>query len=200
MKPDLTEIEIEQRAQRARCVLMVHDKLQPNLFVMLQRLSDLVKGARYEVLDDSNFLPDESGRTDCENKLISIPKSVMANLQRGEPRARMTVMHEIGHLVLGHKGVLSRNEVDRRAKNSAQIRQYEREAWRFAGAFLIPKRLAKKAMTPEQISETFGVSLKAAEIRLETLERMKRIETGKGRKIPDFVQQFLDGAKKTTRF
>ena len=192
----LTDFELEKVAERSRCVSLVHERNQPNVLIILKRLRDLVPDARYEVLNDDCFASKEEGRTNCEEKLISLPRSVMENLKKGNPRARLTVMHEIGHLILGHEGVLSRAQNDPRARNSTRVMKFEREAWGFARAFLAPKRLIEKSMTVQQISAKFGISTGVAKIRLEQVQRMNRLENGERREIPDFVKEFLNDAKK----
>ncbi len=59
-------------------------------------------------------------------------------------RSRFTLAHEVGHIWLKHSGVRHRGEAGAlQEKLVKQIRQEEREAERFAGAFLAPSYLAE---------------------------------------------------------
>jgi hypothetical protein len=51
-------------------------------------------------------------------------------------------------------------------------------------------------MTPEEISERFDISIPAAKIRMEELERMKRRRLGIKRPLPHGVREFLEDAKR----
>lgn len=79
-------------------------------------------------------------------------------------RLRYTIAHEGGHLVLQH----FRMEDDERLM--------EREAHQFAGAFLLPERLARAALTPRmdlrdfiEVKAAYGVSIAALIMRATQL-------------------------------
>lgn len=51
-------------------------------------------------------------------------------------------------------------------------------------------------MTPEQLAERFEISLAAAKIRLEELERMRRRKLGIKRPLPASITAYLENAEK----
>jgi len=51
-------------------------------------------------------------------------------------------------------------------------------------------------MTPEELADRFDISLHAATIRIEELERMRRRKLGIKRPLPAGVRAFLNDAKK----
>lgn len=51
-------------------------------------------------------------------------------------------------------------------------------------------------MTPEALAERFDISLEAAKIRVQELERMRRRKLGISRQLPDSVKAFLGDAKR----
>jgi len=51
-------------------------------------------------------------------------------------------------------------------------------------------------MTPEEISERFDISIVAARIRAEELDRMRRRRLGIKRPLPPGVRAYLEKAKK----
>jgi len=58
-------------------------------------------------------------------------------------RARFTIAHEVAHVALWHDGVRFRGNTNALAEETVRkIRRQEREAERFAAAFLAPAHLA----------------------------------------------------------
>jgi Zn-dependent peptidase ImmA (M78 family) len=63
-------------------------------------------------------------------------------MQRGEPRARQTISHEIGHFALRHVGIRNRSATKSTIEKAVpRIRNEESEARRFAPRFLAPASL-----------------------------------------------------------
>jgi hypothetical protein len=52
-------------------------------------------------------------------------------------------------------------------------------------------------MTPKQLSERFDISIAAAELRLQEIERMKRRKQGTRRPLPPGVREYLLKAKQS---
>jgi len=52
-------------------------------------------------------------------------------------------------------------------------------------------------MTPEELAERFDISISAARIRLEELEKMNRRRLGTKRELPQGILDFLRDAKKS---
>lgn len=85
-------------------------------------------------------------------------------------RLTWTIVHELGHILLGHKGTALRpgpglcSHVDRR---------HEAEADRFAREVLLPademRQLVDMGLRPIDIVKFKGVSLRAVQIRIKTM-------------------------------
>jgi hypothetical protein len=126
----------------------------------------------FSVLPETVLGPDE-GRTYPDPRIIQLREDVYDRLIAGEPRARFTAMHEVGHLFL-HEGVPLR-----RAAVPTNHKPFEDSEWQsdaFAAEFLMPVDmiLRLKYKTAAAASDEFGVSLKAAMIRMDVL-RMEGI-------------------------
>ena len=94
-------------------------------------------------------MPDQEARFDPEERLLYLRESTFcaANAmftfsETERRRARYTIAHEIGHIALRHQGVHFRGVInDRDKKFAARVQREEREAERFAAAFLAPSYL-----------------------------------------------------------
>lgn len=89
-------------------------------------------------------------------------------------RQRFTLAHELGHYFLHRDRAIE--FVDKALYRSSQMSSMEYEANNFAGALLMPKNLILdfirlRGASAELISEYFDVSVLAAKIRVETLQR-----------------------------
>jgi Zn-dependent peptidase ImmA (M78 family) len=51
-------------------------------------------------------------------------------------------------------------------------------------------------MTAEELAERFDISISAAKIRLQELERLKRRKDGTKKPLPASVEEYLRGAQK----
>jgi len=87
-------------------------------------------------------------------------------------RIRFTLMHELGHIYLRHLTNFENTQVSHTAISSAEYNVLEREANAFARNVLAPTSLIMhmKNRQPKDISATFGLSIQAAEARLDFLE------------------------------
>ncbi|MBK0015680.1 ImmA/IrrE family metallo-endopeptidase [Kosakonia sp. S42] len=89
-------------------------------------------------------------------------------------RQRFTLAHELGHYFLHRNRAIS--FVDEALYRSTHMDSMEYEANNFAGALLMPRKqlvdfMNTKGSDAELISEYFDVSVLAAKIRVETLQR-----------------------------
>lgn len=120
-------------------------------------LDSLVEGAYY-ALESDREMNGAEGRTEGEDPVITLSASTYMRLNRGEARARMTVAHEIGHLLL-HCG----QRVFHFAENLDDVRfDPEWQADQFAAALMMPAEGFAKMRTVTQAMRTFGVSRSAA--------------------------------------
>jgi len=133
----------------------------------------------FSVQPESVLGPDE-GRTYPDTMQLQLREDVYDALIAEDPRARFTAMHEVGHLFL-HRGVPLR-----RTLAASDHKPFEDSEWQgdaFAAEFLMPIEpiMQMRYKTAVCASEVFGVSLRAALIRMDVL-RMEGVLP----KIPKF--------------
>lgn len=116
-------------------------------------------------------MPDEEAYADFTTKELVFRASVLAGARRGLNRYRMTVAHEMGHVVLEHQhGRLRRmQDGNREVKFGRKTESAEWQARYFAAVLLMPRELVKDCPTVSAVSVTCGVSLQAAEIRFDEI-------------------------------
>jgi Zn-dependent peptidase ImmA (M78 family) len=161
--------ELEEQARRLRQRLGIDVLWTPDMINVLHKLHEVFPEFELvRVLDDD--LPDCEAKADFYQCKITIRESVYQDCVKGDPRARMTVAHEIAHLALAHAGTRYRraHQIDD-GYRSRNIDHEEAEARRFAGVFLVPTYLARNCKSAGEIAEKFGVSAQAAEIRFDQL-------------------------------
>jgi Zn-dependent peptidase ImmA (M78 family) len=129
----------------------------------------------------------EAFKEDLSGVLIKEKTRTVIGVNSSHPqtRQRFTIAHEIGHLVLQHKGEIfvDQTVVKRDGKSSRAVDRQEIDANRFAAELLMPERLVLEAVHRRQerssdISATqivdelaieFQVSPQAMEYRLTNL-------------------------------
>lgn len=108
-------------------------------------------------------------------KAIEFPGGRQAIIARKQPhsgREVWSIIHELGHLLLGHEGAVF--HLDTFELVEAE-QWHEEEANRFARHLLLPTdemvEFRRQGLNPKQISERKGVSIAAINIRLRTMRR-----------------------------
>lgn len=121
--------------------------------------------ARYDIVcrkSNKIDLCGASGEIKRENGEICI----FTDESQNDRRRRFTIMHELGHYLLGHLGdePLSRSESDCKPEE-------EQAADRFAADMLMPACVlwGLDVHTPEEIAKLCNVSMQAARIRAERM-------------------------------
>ena len=137
-----------------------------NTWHLLDKLSAHY-GVHYDVIEDHQ-MPHHHAEACCipDQAMIYLPEKSVSAIDRGDPRVRFTVHHEIGHFVLGHtKSYARSNHVP------AAYIDSEWQADRFAAEFLMPYDVivAEQLRTPAQVRQRCGVSLEAASYRLNSI-------------------------------
>ncbi len=120
---------------------------------------------------------------DPQEKLVILSAQAYEDLIDGVPRARFTVAHEIGHVVLHSQylryRILDGEDVLKLNRGYiAAFRDPECQANAFAAAFLMPThhvdRMVREGVGVSALVRTFGVSWESAEYRINNLESYKR--------------------------
>jgi hypothetical protein len=143
------DADIERVARQFRKKLGIDDQLRPDMTTVIIKLKDHGLIKNYVRVPDHE-MPDDEACFDSEDKLLYIRESTFCAAsamytyrETERRRARFTIAHEIGHITLGHKGLRYRGATSTDAKEfGRKLRRGERDAERFAAAFLAPEHLA----------------------------------------------------------
>jgi IrrE N-terminal-like domain len=190
--------DFERLARKLRVSLGIDDQLRPDMIDVLIKLKhhgyipDLVR-----VPDE--YMPGVEAKFDpCDRKLY-VTESTYVAMEKGEPRARWTASHEVGHIALDHQRARNRSSLPTMIERIAPtIRRDETEANKFAAAFLAPFHITDFSLetTAEEIAERFGISLPAATRRIEEFARMYRQLHRIRRPLPVGIIDFLTEARR----
>jgi hypothetical protein len=141
--------EFEESARAFRRLLSLEFDLRPDVVTVIFKLKHLGLIKDYKRVPDAE-LPDSEAYFDSFDGILYVRESTFCDANSTsapEPRrrrARFTLAHEFGHVWLKHKGIRHRGEAGALQERLVkQIKQDEREAYRFAGAFLAPAYLAE---------------------------------------------------------
>jgi hypothetical protein len=162
--------DLDRKALAHRRALGFRDDQSIDGMTLITKLKARYPEFNYLRVPDGH-LPGREAQWDSDKKLLTIPESVFRGMNRGVPRDTMTVVHEVAHALLGHKGTLHRAPVGNLAERfSANIRRMELQAKRYAAAFLMPDTSDLRKMSEEDIAKRYGVSREAALIRKSELK------------------------------
>lgn len=168
--------DIRISADNVRSILEIGDTPQDiNIGLLLDRLS-VKYGITYDVLDPVDMpYEDIEACWDPESVTMHIRSDVFAKVCADDPRARFTVMHELGHGLLGHRRTINRAGTDRKPEI------YEDSEWQanqFAAELLMPLNVIhdKQLNTAFKIEMHFKVSAQAAMKRVKQLIQRRELQ------------------------
>jgi hypothetical protein len=143
------DAEFERAARSLRKLLGIEFQHRPDMITVVIKLKHHGLIKNYKRVPDEK-MPDGEAYFDPFDQILHIRESTFrfANSTSAPEidrrRARFTLAHEIGHVWLKHSGIRHRGEAGALQERLVkQIKQEEREAERFAGAFLAPSYLAE---------------------------------------------------------
>ena len=99
----VTDEEIAQRVRVLRREIDLQNQIRPDMMTVIERLTTSFRHFAYQRIPDSE-MPDAEAHWDARKGLLHMRESVVGAMQRGEPRARMTIANEIGHFAMRHTG------------------------------------------------------------------------------------------------
>ena len=137
-----------------------------NVLLIFEELRKFFPKLRLRIVLDES-MPDFEARAYPDQWLIKIRVGMYEGLLCGDPRARWTLIHELGHILLRHPGRLARLRDPAKLQRREAI--YEREANKFAAAVLAPYDEARLCKNAGEIAAKFRINRLAAEIRLDEL-------------------------------
>lgn len=165
----MSKKEIEERASIIREISSIFIQNEEDKFPVLEFVEHVIP----RLNEDFTFLvvsPEELkdcyGVTDINDNTIKVREDVYNRAVAGNERDLFTIAHEIGHLFL-HS-----NQKVELARGESSMKIYESTEWQantFAAALLMPADKIKSTDTKFTLARRFGVSLQAAELRLNKL-------------------------------
>lgn len=135
-------------------------------------LPKAIPGFVYDVRDHQD-MGSNHGLTNVNNKEIILRQDVYEGALDGVGRDRMTVIHELGHLLLhGQDRILHRKAFGK----PEAFRDPEWQAKAFAGEFLVSELFVNEFGSVAEVASGFGVSEEAATFQLRQLARDNKIK------------------------
>lgn len=200
--PARSDVEVRRIAERTKAEFGVSRRRPVNILRCLESGSVLTLYGRkklvFLVVEDSE-LEGADAKTEFSKGMVTITcrRSVCDRAMMGVGRDRMTLAHELAHAVLHHSLPLFRLGGRRRQRPCTGGRAYFGRApsKSLCCGFLIQDEDAAKMSSAQEISEEFGVSLQAAEICFERLNREaeRRRSAERVRKSADEAIAMLKG-------
>src|ERR1700730_2710473 len=146
--PIYEDADFEKAARSLRRLLRLEFDPRPDMITVIFKLKDQGLIKNYRRVPDAE-MPDGEAYFDPFDEILHIRESTFCNAnsmsapETDRRRARFTLAHEVGHIWLKHTGIRHRGKAGALQERLVkQIKQEEREAERFAGAFLVPSYLA----------------------------------------------------------
>jgi hypothetical protein len=191
-----TDEELEAAARKFLRIIGLEHQVRPDMMTIISKLKHVVPSFGYRRVPDAE-MPDADARWSSDDFEISMRESVFVAMQRGDPRARMTVAHELSHYLLEHKGLLNRGAVKSISELSVQrIIAQEAEARRLAPIILSPEHLIPDPASIDDLVTMFGLSHQAALIRKDEVDAIRRRRRGEPRPLPQSIIDYLKEAKR----
>lgn len=164
----LSRADLRKYAQKLRSVLDITDTYFP-VKELFEMFSTIIGDETFitEIISD-NDLPDERhAYYDIENNQIAVKESVYDGACAGNGRDRMTLMHEMCHVLLIKVNGIKLYRTHR-SSLAPPILAYKDPEWQakcLAGEIMIPYNLVSD-LSAAQIVKRCGVSLAAAKYQL----------------------------------
>lgn len=165
--PSLNRRDIRTLTHQIRSMLSITNLHFPIMEFVEFGLPSLIDDYELSIMPIED-MPGTHGLTIPQESKIILREDIYEGALNGNGRDRMTVAHELGHLLM-HKNISFA-----RSMPNVRIRAFESSEWQakcFSGELLIPanKREILLNMTPIEVAQVCGVSLEAAEYQLQKI-------------------------------
>jgi Zn-dependent peptidase ImmA (M78 family) len=169
----LKNASIEELAETWRLALGIAEStLWVPVVQIVENIIPLILDGYAMVVEKPSRLDTVEAYTEFSPPKIVVRENVYLSALARDGRARWTFAHELGHLMMHDTAVpVSRAPVEyRKMANLPAYASTEKQADKFAAAFLMPKSVACGFNCPVALSAACGVSRQAAAIRLDNLK------------------------------
>ena len=190
-----TDEQLEEIGRNFLRRIGLEQQVRPDVMTVINKLKHVETAFNYRRVPDRD-MPDAEAEWNSEATEIAMRESVFTGMQHGDTHPRFVVFHELSHYALGHKG--TRNRISNsqvRQYSAAQVKHEETEASRLAVIIMAPEYLVPENATAEDIASRFGMSLTAAILRKEEVDRIRRRRRGELRPLPASVKELLRNAR-----
>jgi hypothetical protein len=175
LAPPRSAKDIENKALDWRHALGVPDEWAPNIVELIElQLPKLIWTFALVVRPDDE-MGDAEAYTEFIPPHIAVRESVYRLARHRGSRARMTLAHELGHLVMHPGAVKPRIESGNKTSLSRKCDSAEWQARKFGAFFLLPHHIVIQFGSPRELAENCQVSLQAAEIRFQEVRHIKQV-------------------------
>lgn len=142
--------------------------------VDLLRVIDKLYNADYLSFEsvDVHEMPNEYAITFPSQKKLIVRRDTMEGARRGEPRARFTLAHELGHLFL-HTDTVPQFARSQAPSLHDFTEDVEWQANEFAGWFLIGPDAIEQAKNPRHLTVNYKVSMDMAMVMWTKIQKLK---------------------------
>jgi hypothetical protein len=169
--PPLSRRAIREYTDHFRQQLGVKEPCFPIVEVIELVVPRVIAGFYLDVCDDAE-MTEKFGRgchgmTFPDEKVMYVREDIYQRARRGEGRDRLTLAHELAHLLL-HPG----QRFARRANQATKT--YMQSEWQancFAGELLVSYRHIARCKSPADAADLFKVSLAAADFQWECFRK-----------------------------
>jgi len=165
----MSRASIRTLAKHLRTALKIRGLYFPVMEVIEFALPQILPDFEYQVASEKD-LGQTHGLTFPQQSIIILREDVYEGALSGNGRDRMTVAHEIGHLLM-HKDIAFA-----RSEPNVEIAAFESSEWQakcFSGELLVPHHLASVwgEKSVEEIARECGVSVHAADYQKSCMKR-----------------------------
>jgi Zn-dependent peptidase ImmA (M78 family) len=190
-----TDEQLEEIGRNFLRRIGLEHQLRPDVMTVINKLKRVEAAFNYRRVPDKD-MPDAEAEWNSEATEIAMRESVFTGMQHGDPHPRFVVFHELSHCALRHKGTRNRISSSQvRQYSAAQVKHEETEASRLAVIIMAPEYLVPEGASAEDIASRFGMSLTAAILRKEEIDRIRRRCRGELRPLPASVKELLRNAR-----
>ena len=164
----MTETEIEGLANHVKRTLGLRPGVRIAMMQLLEMMEDWFDGYIFHVLPDEE-MPNMDGYAGLDSYEICLSNSTYVALGSGDPEARHTAAHELGHFMLHSRAPTA---FAKRTDYHPHV-DPEWQADCFADAFLMPASGVKECKSPTEVAERFSVPEDRAALRFEQVMKIQ---------------------------
>lgn len=160
-------VGIRERALAVRKILLPKQLAFFRMAPFIEQLYEY--GIVYDVVDEAELPVGIEACCIPEFGLVTFASDTYRKACEDDPRARFTVIHELGHILLAHTRPLNRDS----KRNIEAFEDSEWQANQFAAEFLMPltHMVEKGHKTADELILAYQVSPPAAERRINQLSK-----------------------------